>query len=223
MAEEIKDKNISEDRKPNSEGLTLVLLRNGFYRDNYKRAVFALVFVFFIDIILLFAVVDHYLNPPEPQYFATNSAYQLIKWHPLSDPVVDNNYVLQWVSDSIQQAFSLDYIHWRSQLEAASNNFTPDGWHWFLQSFQQSGDLDSLVKLGMVSNATVTGAPVIQYQAVLNGRYVWKVELPIMITYTNMKKTIRQPLKIIVIVVRVPVQNNPNQIAINEFAPAAQE
>jgi intracellular multiplication protein IcmL len=178
--------------------------------------------VLLIDVVLLFSVIDHYINPPEPQYFATNAAYQLIKWHPLSDPVVDDNYVKQWVSNAVQQSFSLDYIHWRSQLQNASDNFTPSGWQLFLQSFQKSGDLESLVKLKMVSNATVTGAPVILYQAVLDGRYVWKVELPIMITYMG-EKVIRQPLKVIVIVVRVPVQDDPDQIAINEFAPAPQE
>lgn len=224
MAEEIKkEQDIAKIRKPNTEGLTLILMRNAFYRDNYKRAIFAAIIMLFIDAILLFAIVDHAINPPEPQYFATNASYQLIKWHPLSDPVVDDNYVLQWVANSVQQAFSLDYIHWRGQLQEASNNFTPSGWHWFLQAFQKSGDLESLVKLKMVSNVTVTGAPVILYQAVLNGRYVWKVELPIMITYASEKKVIRQPLKVIVIVVRMPVQENPSQIAINEFMPIVQE
>ncbi|OGT44065.1 MAG: type IV secretion protein IcmL [Gammaproteobacteria bacterium RIFCSPHIGHO2_12_FULL_40_19] len=211
-----------KNRDPSKEGLTLVLIRNAFYRDNYRRALFALLVVFLINILLAVMIIEHYLNPPEPRYFATNSQYQLIKWHPLSDPVVTDNYVLQWVSDAVQQAFNLDFVHWRQQLQAASNNFTPSGWHWFLSAFKQSGDLDSLVKLQMVSAASVTGAPVIVNQAVLDGVYVWNITIPIMITYINAHKTIHQPLKVTVIVERVPVQDNPSLIAINQFLPIVQ-
>ncbi|EKD72543.1 MAG: IcmL protein [uncultured bacterium] len=205
------------------EALTIVLLRNAFYRDNYRRVVFALLIVFLINVLLVTAIIYRFLNPPQPQYFATNSQYQLIKYHPLSDPVVNNNFVLQWVADAVRQSFSLDFIHWRQQLQQASNNFTTPGWTFFLAAYKQSGDLTSLVNLKMVADATVTAAPVIQYENVLDGRYVWKIQLPVMITYTNgMGKIINQPLKVTVIVVRVPVSDNPNQIAINEFLPVVQ-
>lgn len=151
----------------NKEGVTLVLLRNAFYRDNYRRAVFALFFVACINILLAGVIVYRYLNPPEPQYFATNGQYQLIEHHPLTDPVESNNFVLQWTTNAVREAFSLDFIHWRGQLQRASNNFTPNGWHWFLQAFKQSDDLTTLVNLSMVSNAEVTGAPTVQYQGVL--------------------------------------------------------
>lgn len=211
-----------KNEDPAKEGLTLVLMRNAFYRDNYRRALFVMVIVLFVNVILAVAIVERYLNPPEPRYFATNSQYQLIKWHPLSEPVVTDNYVLQWVSNAVQQAFNLDFVHWRQQLQAASNNFTTSGWHWFLSAFKQSGDLDSLVKLQMVSDASITGAPVIVNKAVLDGTYVWNITIPIMITYINEKRTIHQPLKVTVIVERVPVQDNPSLIAINQFLPVVQ-
>lgn len=206
---------------PNKEGLALVLMRNAFYRDNYGRAVFVFIMLLFVNLFLAGAIIYRFLTPPEPQYFATNASYQLIKWHPLTDPVVSDNFVLQWVTQAIQSAFNLDFMHWRNQLQAASVNFTPSGWYWFLNAFKKSGDLKTLVTLNMVSDAQVTGSPVIQYQSVLAGRYVWKIELPILITYTNVKTTIHQPLKVIVIVERVPVQDNANRIAINQFLPEA--
>lgn len=209
-------------RNTNAEGLTLVLLRNAFYRDHYKQTVFALVIIFFINVVLLFGIIDHFLNPPEPQYFAMSDQYQLIQFHPLSDPVFNNNYVLQWTADAVRQSFALDFVHWRDQLQRASDNFTPIGWHWFLTALQRSGNLDTLTKLMMVSSATITGSPVLINHAVLNDRYVWTIELPIMITYTNASKTIQQPLKIAVMVARMPVQSNPSQLAINQFTPVVQ-
>jgi intracellular multiplication protein IcmL len=205
-----------------TDGLTVILMRNAFYRDNYKRALFAVLILFCVDVLLSFAIVHRSLTPPQPQYFATNPQYQLIKWHPLSDPVVSDNYVLQWVTTAVRQAFSLDFIHWREQLQTASINFTPSGWHWFLNAFKQSGDLQTLVQLKMVSDSVVTGAPVIQGKAILDGRFVWKVEMPMMITYTSQQKTIRQPLKIILMVQRVSVVDSPYRIAINQFLPEVQ-
>lgn len=206
-----------------SDGLTLVLMRNAFYRDNYQRARFALILAVLLNLFLLAAVVYKYLNPPEPQYFPTNPKYQLIQWHPLSDPIMNNNQVLQWTVQAVRQAFSLDFIHWRDQLQQASSNFTPSGWHWFLRAFKKSGNLTSLVNLSMVSNASITGSPVIQLQEVLNGRYIWEIELPVMVSFTNIKRTINMPLKVTVIVERVPVQSNPQRIAINQFLPVVQE
>lgn len=205
-----------------TEGLTVILMRNAFYRDNYKRALFAVLILFCVDVLLSFAIVHRYLNPPEPQYFATNPQYQLIKWHPLSDPVVSDNYVLQWVTTAVRQAFSLDFIHWREQLQSASINFTPSGWHWFLSAFKQSGNLQTLVQLQMVSDAVITGSPVIQAKAILDGRFVWKIEMPMMITYMNAQKTIHQPLKVILMVQRVSVVDSPYRIAINQFLPEEQ-
>lgn len=212
----------NKETKEIKEGLTLVLMRNAFYRDNYKRAVLVVLFVMIVDVVLAAAVVYHYINPPKPQYFAMNAQYQIIKWHPLSDPVVDNNFVTQWVSQSVQQAFSLDFVHWRDQLQTASYNFTTDGWHWFINAFTTSGNLDTLVKLQMVSNATVTGAPEVLKQAVLDGRYVWEVSLPILVTYVNTERTIPLPMKVTLIVERVSPQDNPAGIAINQFLPVVQ-
>lgn len=211
------------EKKQQQDGLTLVLLRNAFYRDKYRRAAFALLFVLVIDIALVSTIVYRHLNPPQPQYFAINSQYQLIKWHPLSDPVFNNDYVLQWVSTAVQRAFSLDFVHWRQQLQDASVNFTDSGWHWFLSAFNKSGNLKTLVTLQMVSNASVTGAPEIQYQNVLNGTYVWKISIPILVTYSNMQRTINQPMQVTLIVQRVPVQDNPNRIAISQFLPVVEQ
>jgi len=213
---------VAENKNVQSDGLTMVLLRNEFYRDNYQRARLALILAVLLNVFLFISVVYKYLNPPEPQYFPTNRQYQMIQWHPMSDPIYDNNTILQWTAEAVRQAFSLDFIHWRSQLQAASDNFTPSGWQWFLDALKKSGNLKSLVNLNMVSDATVTGSPVIQLQEVLNGRYIWEIELPVMVSFTNVQRTINMPLKVTVVVVRVPVETNKQRIAINQFLPVVQ-
>ena len=42
-------------------------------------------------------------------------------------------------------------------------------------------------------------------------------------TYTNAGKTIPMPLNVTLIVIRMPVQKNPDRIAINNFLPVPQK
>ncbi|WP_306686753.1 DotI/IcmL/TraM family protein [Candidatus Coxiella mudrowiae] len=45
--------------------------------------------------------------------------------------------MLKWATDAVRKSFSLDYVRWREQLQDASNNFTPNGWKWFLSSLKK--------------------------------------------------------------------------------------
>ncbi len=59
----------------------------------------------------------------------------------------------------------------------------------------------------------------VENQGVLGDRYVWKIQLPIIVTYTSPAKTINQPMKVTLVVERVPIQDSPDRIAINQFLP----
>lgn len=202
------------------KGLTLVLSRNAFYRDAYRRVVFALITLFLINVGLLATVLIKLFNPPQPQYFATTADGRVINTHKLTDPVVSDAFVTQWVANSVRRAFSVDFVHWRKQLQDASVNFTPEGWRYFLDALKKSNNLNTLQDMKLVSSATIVSAPQITAKMVVGKQYAWKVELPLLITYTDGKKTtINMPMKVSVIVVRVPVKDYPQRIAINNFLP----
>lgn len=200
-----------------SEGLKLVMLRNAFYRDNYRRAIMALLFVLVIDCVLGFMIFYKWTHPPQPEYFATTADGRIIMLHPLSDPVLPDDFVLQWATNAVRKAFSLDYVHWREQLQDASNNFTPDGWKWFLGSLKSTNNLKTLVDLKMVSNATVTGAPTVDRKEVVGGHFAWNIKMPLLVTYTSEGHNISMPMEVTLIVVRMPTQDYPQRIAINNF------
>lgn len=199
------------------DGLKLIILRNSFYRDNYRRAILALLLVFVINCGLGWLVVHEWMNPPPPQYFATTADGRIIMLHPLTDPVLPDDFVLQWAADAVHKAFSLDYVHWREQLQEASNNFTPDGWKWFLSSLESTNNLKTLTDMQMVSNATVTGAPEVQEKEIVDGHFAWKITMPLLVVYSSAGHTINMPMNVTLIVVRMPEQNYPQRIAINNF------
>lgn len=199
------------------DGLKLLLLRNAFYRDNYRLAVLLLCLLLGVNVILGAGLLYRWVHPVPPEYFATTADGRIIMLHPLSDPVVSDDFVLQWATDAVHKAFTLDYLHWREQLQEASNNFTSDGWKWFLNSLQSTNNLKTLTDLQMVSNAVVTAAPQIQEKRVVGGHYAWKIQMPLLVTYTAKERNIEMPMQVTVIVVRVPVEDYPQRIAINNF------
>ena len=204
------------------QGLELVLLRNAFYRDHYHRALLAFLLLLLINVLLISGIVYKITHPQPPQYFATTAEGRMINIHPLSDPVVTDSYVLQWTANAVRSAFSQDYLHWREQLQQVSDNFTPSGWRYFLNSMQKSNNLKTLISLKMVSNAEITGAPSIQEKEVVGDHYAWKIDIPIVVTYNNAQRTITVPMDVTLIVLRMPVQDYPQRIAINNFLPVVQ-
>lgn len=206
-----------------NQGLKTVILRSAFYRDNYRRVVMALLLVTAINVVLGFAVFHKLTASVPPQYFATTADGRLINVQPLSTPVVSDSYVLQWTANKVRAAFSQDYLHWRGQLQAISGAFTPDGWRYFLQSMQQSNNLKTLEDLKMVSNAEITGAPKVVEKEVVSGHYAWKIEVPVLVTYNNAKRSIPMPMNVTLIVLRMPVKDYPDRIAINNFLPEVQK
>jgi len=205
------------------KGLELVLLRNAFYRDHYRRALMALLLLVVLNVLLVCGIVYKISNPQPPQYFATTAEGRMINVHPLNDPVVTDSYVLQWTANAVRHSFSQDYLHWRAQLQQASSSFTPSGWHYFLDSMQKSNNLKTLISLKMVSNAEITGAPRIQEKEVVGGHYAWKINMPVVVTYSNAQRTITVPMDVTLIVLRMPVKDYPQRIAINNFLPVVQK
>ncbi|HYF97954.1 MAG TPA: DotI/IcmL/TraM family protein, partial [Coxiellaceae bacterium] len=118
---------------------------------------------------------------------------------------------------AVRQTFNLDYVHWREQLQGVSDYFSTDGWKWFLQALQGTNNLKTLVDLQMVSSATITGAPQLLDHAVLGGRYAWKISIPVLVTYTSVSKNFNLPATVTLVVIRMPITEAPDRIAINNF------
>jgi intracellular multiplication protein IcmL len=213
----------AENTSKTAGGLELILLRNAFYRDAYRRVLSVLLLLLLVNGVLAVAIGYKVTHPPQAQYFPMTSDGRMINQHPLSDPAVTDDFVLQWTSNALRKAFSLDYIHWQDQLQTASNYFTPEGWKYFLQSLKQSNNLDTLTNLKMVSDAQITGAPQILEKEVIGGVYAWKIQVPILVNYQNIGKSIQMPMEVTLIVLRVPVQENPDRIAINNILPVVEK
>ncbi len=203
--------------KKQHRGLEMVVMRNAFYRDHYYFALFAVVLMLAINGFLGLIIFYKWKHPAQPQYFATTAEGRIINIEPMNKPAVSDDFVLQWATESLRKAFSLDYIHWKAQLQEAQANFTPDGWNYFTDALKKSNNLKTLTELKMVSNVEMTGAPEITTKAVVGGHYAWNIKIPVLLTSTNGTKTIHTPINFTVIVLRESAQYYPQKIAINNI------
>jgi len=206
--------------KKKQGALEMVLLRNLYYRDAYKRVIICVFLVAILDILLFAGVAYKSVQSPPPQYFAATPDGRIILEHPMSDPVFSDAHILAYVSKATQVIYQRDYIHWQAQLQTASDNFTPAGWRNFITTLKASNNLNALTQYKMITKVSITGAAQILRKGIISGHYSWVVKLPVLVQYVSpVHATISQSLDITYIIIRVPVQNNPDRIAINNFLP----
>jgi len=196
----------------------LVQLRNEFYKDNYRRVLMVLLFSMIVIISLsgmLYYLVSH---PPQPKYFPTSIDGRVTPLQPLSKPYQSSASVLQWATQAVVAGYTYNYVNYRQELQAASDFFTPHGWTQFLAALQNSNNLLAVKQRQWVVSAVPTQAPTMLNQGVKEGRYFWKIQLPIIVTYHGRQQA-QVPLKVILTIVRISAINSPRGIGISQFVP----
>ena len=199
------------------DSLELVRLRNNFYRDNYRR-VMKLLLIMSVIIILLLMVVGYLLkHQPMPKYFATTQSGRIIQVVPLSDPMVSSESLLNWATQIATAAYSYSFVDYREKIQMLEPSFTSDGWQEFLRRLKESGNIDAIEQRKMIVNAVVTSTPIIVHQGMLDGRYAWKVQVPIVATFVVGGKQVPRGYLVTMTIIRVPTLQNVNGVAVAQF------
>lgn len=199
------------------DAIETVMLRNSFYRDNYRRVVTALLAMIVINFCLLGLLAWVKTHPPQPQYFATTNDGTILPLTPLDQPNLPKAAILTWATAAATAAYNYNYVDYRKQLQEAADYFTPEGWQQFLSQLSSSNNLNAVRTRRLVVSAVPTAAPVILTEGVINGRYRWRIELPILVTYQGAGYTTRQALSVVMDIIRVPTLNNPRGIGVAQF------
>jgi intracellular multiplication protein IcmL len=199
------------------DALQVVKLRNDFYRDNYRKVVAALLLSFFIILILagaLFYIVTH---PPAPRYFATSNDGRIVPLIPFDRPNLTNPTLLEWANTAATAAYSYNFVNYRQALQQAADYFTPEGRQMFFNAVKSSNNLQAVVAKKLIVSAVATGVPVVLEQGVMLGRYTWKVQIPMLITYQSASQFSQQSVTVTMVVVRVSPLVSPRGIGIAQF------
>jgi intracellular multiplication protein IcmL len=197
------------------DALQLVTLRNNFYRDSYRRVLGALLLSVFVNVMLGVTVFYVWQDKPTPTYFATTTEGGIVPIQPLNAPVITASSLLQWATVAVTTANTYNFVNYRKELQAASEYFTPQGWKEYQDALKRSRNLESVIDRKLTSSAVATGAPVILDQGVVGGRYKWKVQLPILVTYESANLKMTQPSEVTLLITRVSTLETSKGVAID--------
>ncbi len=196
------------------EGATLVLSRNFFYRDSYRKILFILLLSIVINILMTIVALYNILHPAPAQFIVTSADGRLIPVSPLSQPVKSTPQILAWANMAASRINSYDFVNFRSQLQDASSYFTAEGWRSYQRAFADTGNLNYVRTNKLVATAVATGAPVVLQQGLVSGMYTWKIQLPLLVKYQSATLSKNIPTIVTMLIQRTSIEENPSGIGI---------
>lgn len=199
------------------DALIAVAMRNSFYRDGQRKIMIVLLLSIFCNFVLAGILTYVFTHPPEPKYFATSISGRITPLVALNEPNQSDSAVLQWANQAAIAAFSYNFVNYRTELQASSGFFTAEGWDQFLKALEDSNNLLAVKAKKLIVSAVATKAPVILQKGLLNGRYAWRVQMPLLVTYQSASEFSQQNNVVTVLISRVSTLNSPRGIGISQF------
>lgn len=118
-----------------------------------------------------------YVNVPR-EYFATERG-RITPVYATDRPVWSENDVRQFGAETVSRAFTLDFVHYRDQMTAASADFSEEGFAGFNQSLTTGSNILSLIKDKRMNLTNTVEPGVITRRGVIGGRYTWEFQYPV--------------------------------------------
>lgn len=199
------------------EELQVVRLKDDFYRDGFYKILIAFAIIILAILSLAALSTYLYLTKPAPVDFKADNEWRILPPVPLDQAYLSAPDLIQWASEALTSVFTYDFVNYKTQLQNMSHYFTTNGWQKFLDQVNVYANYNNVQSAKMFMNADAAGAPFILNQGLLEGRYVWWVQMPIIINYYTLKKSTETPLTIVALIVRVPTVNNLYGVGIENF------
>lgn len=205
-----------------TSGLGRVVVRNEFYRDGY-RSLLKMTLVQSLIILGLIGAMYYTIrvNQPQHYYFATTEDGRLVPMVPLNQPNLSTPALMSWVAQATTEVMTFGFNDYRRRLQESSRNFTRRGWESFTQALQRSRIIESVDSRQQIITAAPKGAPVLQSEGLVAGRYQWIVRIPLILTYNAGAKSQSSSLLVTVVVVRVPRLESSNGVGIEQWIATA--
>ena len=189
----------------------------GWYRSQYQRAMKLAVGLVLVLIVCIAVVALLIVKQLTPRYFAATPDLRLAPLIPLDKPVLSQQGLLNWVTETISNAVSLDFLEWREKLSNTRENFEEAAYKSFLASLQSSGVLDMIKEKRLSVSAVVTRAPVITASGLVGGKATWKIEFPLILSYESSQGVeSTQRLMATVLVARASTVLTPRGVVIQQ-------
>ena len=124
---------------------------------------------------------------PKREFVYTTNAAAVCAFTPLDQQgeVTDAN-IRNFATQTAIELHALDYVNFRSTLDrVTATHFTPEARVAAAEALRDSGILRTVTQQFYILRAVQRDTAVITQQGVVNGRYQWRVRVPITLAYTS--------------------------------------
>jgi len=160
-----------------------------------------------------------YFNPTNIAYY-TDDNKQLRGFYlqTLAKPILKSEAILLWAQDATIAVNTLSSSNYENQLNSAFKQyFTDKGAQSLLSAYQARGTIDEIVAKKLSVTAVVQKPPVLLGSTQLLGRTLWKIQLPILITYESLSDIKVDKQLVTLTMTSVPTTENPQGIAVDQY------
>jgi intracellular multiplication protein IcmL len=199
-----------------ASGHSTIDKRNMFYRDYYPHIIFLLVVAILVMLGIGLLVMYQVFHRPQPHFYAATPDGHRMILLAHDEPILVPHTLIEWASKAAVAAYTFDFYNYPKQIEDARYYFTDSGWADYQNSV--AGLLGTIAQNKLFVNGVVSEPPVISNQGPLPGKgYVWRVQVPFLVTYQSAETTSQQRFTIMINIVRVPTNVNPEGIGVDQF------
>lgn len=125
--------------------------------------------------------------------------------------------VLVFANEAAVSAYSYNFVTYQQNLQTASHYFTPKGWKDFQNALIKSGNLKAIIDKKMVVSAVAISSPVILDEGIINGKYTWVVQIPMLVNYQTAWESHTQKVIIKLNVVKIPAYIGMRGLGVETF------
>lgn len=187
------------------------------FRNNYRTLLRVLFFSMSVNVIFITVLIYSVYYTTPPGYYLTSINGRYYSLTALDQPNLSYDVVIEWATEAAVSVYTYEFVYYESELQKAARFFTPQGWNRFTQGLAQSNILDVVKAKKLAVSAVVVGAPVITRKGQFFGKYLWRVNLPLLLTFESASEFRQQRYYVMIQVERISTLANPRGIGITQF------
>lgn len=191
-------------------------------QESYRQGIF---FLFRVNLLLgcltlgvllafLYAIAR---DNSHDRYYAMFFDGSKTRMHSFQTPSLSKNSLLLWAADAAVDIMTFGFNDYNVRIGRARKYFTDLGWASFKGAMASSEILANVKKNQQLLTAISDNIPVIEYEGLRNGKYVWDVRVPIILTLRAGSSSLTATPTLLVTVVKVPTSQNPRGLGIEQW------
>jgi intracellular multiplication protein IcmL len=198
--------------------LMTVVMRNEFYRNNFRNLT-RIVIVEAAIIVMLIITFISYINIVKSQdhYFATTADGRIMNLMPNEYANMSPSALLSWSAQTASEVMTFGFHDYQRRVEYSSRHFTKHGWETFSDALKKSRIIESITALQQVVSAEPRSAPILVAESIVNGKYRWKVKLPLKVIYQSGSESRVDNPDVTMVIDRVSQLENPDGVGIEQW------